>query len=125
MPLKGSVITKYVSDGSSPELYSTWICSRTPSTVHWDNPWAPSYKVIHTTEFTTEHGLKLTGNESEYRKSAFQRAIMEDAYRLEDHSGNAAHVGNSFRKENWHKRTWLNAQLLLRFDNPYFNEAKK
>ena len=82
------------------------------------------YTLLHSKTFQTEHGVTMRGDQKLYLKHAFQRAIERDQYRLEDHSGNAAHVQNVFRKENWTKRTWLNAQLLLRFDNSFFNDVK-
>jgi hypothetical protein len=59
-------------------------------------PWDSLHKILRTDTFLTEHGVTLTGDETVYRKGASQRAIEQDQFRLEDHSGNAAHVGNSF-----------------------------
>lgn len=74
--------------------------------------------------FRTEHGVSMRGDENAYYQTAFQRALERGQYYLEDRNGAAARRQIVFRKENWHERTWMNAQLLLLFENPFFNEIR-
>ncbi|KAH6720132.1 hypothetical protein BKA61DRAFT_569811 [Leptodontidium sp. MPI-SDFR-AT-0119] len=50
------------------------------------------WKLLPSDSFPTEHGVTIKGDQKLYLKHAFQRAIERDQYRLEDHSGNGAHV---------------------------------
>ena len=83
----------------------------------------PNYHFARTPKvrFKNEHGMVMTGDGNAYKKMAIQRAINADEFHLEDPSGNSDHIGGVFRRDNWHEWMWLNSQLVLRFDNDYFN----
>ena len=92
-----SSVTPAVSNKSSP---------------HPSDPWVYHFSQNPTVSFESEYGVALEGDGNAYKKVAFIWTIEADEYFLENSSGDSGHLGDTFRREDWHKRMRLNSHLV-------------